>query len=359
MAMPIAMLRTERSTVAAGYYRRRLASIAGPEAPRLATLRRVSDEEPARDAHRIDAREGLAGQRLDVGLARALGLSRAAARGLLSSGAVRTREAPDQAIRATALAEKGRLLGPAEVLWVDDFERPEDRRVPPEPSAGLSVLARGTGWLALDKPAGMPVHPLEANETGTVLGFVAALHPEIHGVGEGGLRSGVVHRLDVGTSGALLFARDEPTWRRLRDAFARHRVAKTYRAVVAGELRHGFTQRLGLYVARHRPAVVRVAPDGSRRSGVRDAEQRVEPIEALRGATLVEVRPVTGFLHQIRATLAHAGHPVLGDATYAPADVAASASRQLLHAARVGFEEIEAHAPDPSDFANAVESLRE
>ena len=91
---------------------------------------------------------------------------------------------------------------------------------------------------------------------------------------------------------------------------------------------------------------------------MRIARQRVEPIEALDGATLVEVRPVTGFLHQIRATLAHAGHPVLGDATYAPPEVAAAAPRQMLHAARVGFEEIEAHAPDPPDLASAVERLR-
>ena len=176
-------------------------------------------------------------------------------------------------------------------------------------------------------------------------------------MGEGGLRSGVVHRIDVDTSGALLFASESQTWHRLRDAFATHRVAKTYRAVVAGELRNAVTQRLGLYVARHRPAFVRVVEGDTNRNGVRQAEQRVEPVEALRGATLVEVRPVTGFLHQIRATLAHIGHPVLGDATYAPPDVAAAASRQLLHAARVGFEEIEAHAPDPSDFANAVGSL--
>ena len=91
---------------------------------------------------------------------------------------------------------------------------------------------------------------------------------------------------------------------------------------------------------------------------VRIAEQRVEPIEALLGATLVEVRPVTGFLHQIRATLAHIGHPILGDRTYAPPDVAAASERHLLHAARVGFEEIEAHAPDPPDLAAAVERLR-
>ena len=313
--------------------------------------------EPEGPRH-IRVADGLAGQRLDVGLARALDVSRAEARRLLSSGAVRTRERPEDDERIASLSEKGRLLADFEVITVGDFVPPEDRRVAPEPGLALRVLDRGPGWLAVDKPAGMPVHPLQVGESGSALAFVASLHPEVHGVGEGSLRSGVVHRLDVDTSGALLFATEAKTWRRLRDAFAEHRVAKTYRAVVAGELRHAMTQQLGLYVARHRPAFVRVAEAGQT-DGVRIAEQRVEPIEALRGATLVEVRPVTGFLHQIRATLAHIGHPVLGDETYAPADVASQASRQLLHAARVGFEEVEAHAPDPADFSNVVDRLRE
>jgi 23S rRNA pseudouridine1911/1915/1917 synthase len=326
----------------------------------------VSYEEPdrtpptrdARPARRVAAEDGLAGVRLDVALARALGLSRAAARRLLGSGAVATRERPEDTERVASLAEKGRVLAASEVLWIAHFERPEDQRVRPEPELELPVLDRGPGWLAIDKPAGMAVHPLEPDERGTALGFVAGLRPDVHGVGEGGLRSGVVHRLDIDTSGALLFATEPDSWRRLRAAFAEHRVAKTYRAVVAGELRQGLTQRLGLYVARHRPAHVRVVEHASQRGDARLVEQRVEPIELLRDATLVEVRPVTGFLHQIRATLAHIGHPILGDTSYAPPAVAAASARQLLHAARVGFEEIEAHAPDPGDFANAVESLR-
>ena len=313
-----------------------------------------------RAVRQIEASSGIAGERLDVGLARALDISRAAVRRLLGSGAVRTRERPGDEPRLATLSEKGRLLGPDEVLFLDDFERPEDQRARALPGLELAVLDRGSGWLAVDKPAGLPVHPLRADETRTALGFVAQRHPEIHGVGEGGLRSGVVHRLDVDTSGALLFATDARQWKRLRAAFAQHRVAKTYRAVVAGDFHTAVTQRLGLYVARHRPAFVRVVDEreASSRADVRVAEQRVEPVESLEGATLVEVRPVTGFLHQIRVTLAHAGHPVLGDTTYAPSEVAAASGRQLLHAARVGFEEIEAHAPDPDDFAAAVAKLR-
>jgi 23S rRNA pseudouridine1911/1915/1917 synthase len=329
------------------------------ERPRERTDR-TGGRRPAAPAgsRRVAGAAGLAGQRLDVALARALDVSRAEARRLLAAGSVRTREQPGEVERVARLAEKGRPLGDAEVLQIEGFVRPEAQRADPEPALALRVLDRGHGWIAVDKPAGMPVHPLRPGERRTALGFVAALHPEVHGVGEGGLRSGVVHRLDVDTSGALLFATEPSSWQRLRGAFAEHRVAKTYRAIVSGELRHATTQRLGLGVSRHRPAHVRVIEDPTDRRDVRIAEQRVEPIEALHGATLVEVRPVTGFLHQIRVTLAHIGHPILGDSTYAPPEIASASARQLLHAARVGFEEIEAHAPDPGDFSAAVERLR-
>jgi 23S rRNA pseudouridine1911/1915/1917 synthase len=74
--------------------------------------------------------------------------------------------------------------------------------------------------------------------------------------------------------------------------------------------------------------------------------------------TLLEVRPLTGFLHQIRATLAHLGFPVAGDRSYGPASDPTGAARQMLHAARVAFEEIEAESPDAADFAALCAGLR-
>jgi 23S rRNA-/tRNA-specific pseudouridylate synthase len=74
------------------------------------------------------------------------------------------------------------------------------------------------------------------------------------------------------------------------------------------------------------------------------------------GATLVEVEPVTGFLHQIRVALDHLGHPILGDAVYGPGD-APDAPRQMLHAAAIGYREIRVHSPDPPDFRETRERL--
>jgi 23S rRNA pseudouridine1911/1915/1917 synthase len=195
------------------------------------------------------------------------------------------------------------------------------------------------------------VHPLEEDERGTLLGAAIARYPQIQGVGEQGLRSGIVHRLDVDTSGCLLVATEQATWERLRKAFSEHRVTKVYQALVAGHVEAG-SATLGLAMARHRPARVRVAdPQETERSrGVRITETEWEPIEHRDDTTLVEIRPRTGHLHQIRVTFAHLGHPLLGDRTYAPPEIAARAPRHLLHAAAVSFEEVGARAALPGDW---------
>src|SRR5215510_13564591 len=170
------------------------------------------------------------GRRLDVFLASRLALSRAEVRRLLASGRVRVEGC------VVSPSAKGTALAAGTAVAVAAFARPSERRAQAEPDAPLAVLASGPGWLAVDKPAGAPVHPFDEEERGTVLNAAIARHPELHGVGEGGLRSGVVHRLDVDTSGVLLVATEEGAWRRLREAFAHHRVEKVYRAVVRGRI---------------------------------------------------------------------------------------------------------------------------
>jgi 23S rRNA pseudouridine1911/1915/1917 synthase len=292
-----------------------------------------------------------AGRRLDVFLAERLSLSRTGARRLLASGAVRIDG------RLVAEGDKGVALGAGERVEVAAEARAAADRIPHEPDAALCVLARGSGWIAVDKPAGMPVHPLAPSERGTVLGALASRHPEIQGVGEGGLRSGVVHRLDVDTSGALLVATDAAQWQRLRAAFREHRVDKRYRAIALGEVAADGEIELPLVTARHRPAFVRAAnPEELPRS--RRAITRWRVVERLRGATLLEVCTVTGFLHQVRATLAHMGYPLAGDRTYAPTGDATGAARHMLHASALRFEEIAAQSPDAPDFAGTLARLR-
>ena len=299
-----------------------------------------------------------AGVRLDLFLATELNLSRGQARRLLERGAV------SLAGRTLGPGDKGMSLPADGQLKIAAFVAPEDQRAaaPDKTSPLPTVVADGPGWLALDKPAGMPVHPLHPGERNTLLGHASLLRPEVHGVGEGGLRSGVVHRLDIETSGVVLVATEASEWERLRGAFQQHRVYKRYRALVEGEVDwpDGALQvSLPLRVARHKPAFVRVAtPEESARGRSREIEQTMRCLEVFAGASLLEIEPRTGFLHQIRASLAHLGHPVVGDIRYGAAEGRAGARRHMLHAAEVRFEEVAGRSPDSQDFTAALEQLR-
>lgn len=284
------------------------------------------------------------GLRLDRFLASRLAISRARVRHLLEVGRVVAGERP------LALTDKSRLTAAGDELQILGALRADDERPEARSDLTLCVVAEGRGWLVVDKPAGRGVHPLSPEQRDTVLNAVVARHPEIVGVGEGGLRSGVVHRLDVDTTGALLFAYDEEVWRRLRGAFSERRVEKRYRALVEGRFERARAVELTLAVTRHQPAHVAVAASGRR------CKLRARPLEAFAEATLVEVVLETGFLHQIRASMAHIGHPVVGDRDYGGL-AWPEARRPMLHAHRLAVDEVRAEVPVPADFEQMKATL--
>jgi 23S rRNA-/tRNA-specific pseudouridylate synthase len=126
--------------------------------------------------------------------------------------------------------------------------------------------------------------------------------------------------------------------------------------LACGRIETAGSVEIPLVLARHRPARVRIALPDQR--SARTVEIAWRPLERFADATLVEVRPRTGFLHQIRVVLAHVGHPILGDRVYAHAAAAGAAPRHLLHASALAFEEVSAASPDPADFAAKLEQLR-
>lgn len=295
--------------------------------------------------------EAAAGERLDKVLAQHLSLSRREVVFLLENGKVRLDGRP------VSPGTKGRLLSAGQRLSVAPFQTKAAARVRPAPELPLAVLFEGADFVVVDKPAGQAVFPHHPDERGTLLNAVVARYPELQGVGEGGLQSGVVHRLDRDTSGALAVATKEAAWQRLRAAFEKRRVRKTYRALVRGRLEGRGREEVTLYVARHRPAYVRVAAgERAEASGARRCALEWRTLEAFTDASLLEVELETGFLHQIRVMLAHKGHPVLGDALYGNA---ALAPRQLLHASRLELSGASVNSPDPADFAAALAALRE
>ena len=300
------------------------------------------------------------GKRLDRYLADELAVSRGRVRHLLEVGRIAL------AGRTLALSDKSHSTGLGEVFNVEGSVFAEDERPIPQPDLELDIVSEGMEWVVVNKPAGCGVHPLRPDQQDTVLNAVCARYTEILGVGEGGLRSGVVHRLDVDTTGALIFATTERTWNRLRGAFSEHRVDKRYLALVAGRIDSPLRVDVQLEVKRHSPAHVEVVE-----SGGHSCRQWVTPKRVFANATLVEIDLETGFLHQIRATLAHLGHPVMGDAEYAEGgpdsslgvpsflDPSVAPSRPLLHSSRLAVDEIVVTVDLPADFEAVLEALEE
>ena len=248
------------------------------------------------------------------------------------------------AVDGSVARKGGATLKPGQTLRVQTAEW-----LVPEPDAPLSVLAEDPagGWAVLDKPAGQAVHPLKPEERGTLLQAAAGRYPELlapEGVGrEGPLRSGAVHRIDGPTSGCVALARTPEAWDRLRAAFAGHRVRKVYLARVAGRPAAGSLEA-PMAVVKHRPAragVVGEAAGGGHATAMSWEPLSVDPAGR---TTLLRVELSTGFFHQIRAGMAHLGHPVVGDWLYGGPE----APRLLLHAWRVrppGAAEVEAPPP--------------
>lgn len=270
-----------------------------------------------------------AGHRLDLFLVERLGIPRGYARRLLGRERVQLGGRP---------AAKGTILRRGDRVQVRPFRHP-DAGPPAAPEIAIRVLREADGLLAVDKPAGLPTHPFDCEERATVLNGLLARYPGLLGIGEGGVRSAVVHRLDTLTSGVLLFATLDESWKRVREEFAARRVQKRYLARIHGSLAH--RQQVSLRLE-PRGRQVRVVA-----SGGHEAVSQLEPLRRLGDESLVEVRPLTGVMHQIRATLAHLGHPVVGDRLYGSSR---ELDRHLLHAVSIRVLEFEASAPVPARF---------
>lgn len=197
-------------------------------------------------------------------------------------------------------------------------------------ASALRVLHVDDHLLVLDKPAGLLSVPGRGADKADCLSARAqALYPDAL----------IVHRLDMATSGLLLMARGADTQRRLSRAFAEREVSKRYVAVVAGRLEAAAADGWGvidLPIAAdwpNRPLRI-IDPERGQPSVTR---WRVLGAGSAAGTTRVELEPVTGRSHQLRVHLQALGHPILGDALYAPPQIAVASARLLLHACRLGF----------------------
>ena len=296
-------------------------------------LRLVADEE---------------GQRLDQFIASAVqSLSRTEVQRLIIAGQVR--------VGGQTVKSSYRLTAGEEITL--DVPAPAPLEVSPE-DIPLDVLYEDGDLVAVDKPAGMVVHPAYGNRTGTLVNAALARWPEMRGVG-GDERAGIVHRLDKGTSGVMVLARTGAALEALQQQFRQRTVYKRYIALVEGV--PGSSN--GVIEApigrdpkqRKRLAVVR---------GGREASTRYDLVEDLRTHALLSLEPLTGRTHQIRVHLMFLGHPVVGDSVYGFRRQRIKMKRLFLHAAELHVDSpatgqrLKFAAPLPPGLEDVLAKLR-
>jgi len=220
---------------------------------------------------------------------------------------------------------------------------------------GLRVVHLDGALAVVDKPAGLVVHPAPSHRGPTLVDELA----EILGGGADPERPGIVHRLDKGTSGLLVVARDDKTHAALQERVRRREVERVYLALAGGRLasRTGTIDAPIGRASRHRH---RMAVSGA---ASRQARTHFEVLELLPRESYLEAHLETGRTHQIRAHFAAIGHPLTGDPTYGGAE-RYGLSRQFLHAHRLAFEHplsgerMSFTSPLPADLAAALETAR-
>ena len=281
--------------------------------------------EVAADHRALPVPDGLDGLRLDVALARLFGLSRTSAAELVEAGAVTLDGRP------AAKADRVQAGG-----WLE-VSLPAPAPAPGVVAAtvpGLVVVFEDDDLVVVDKPVGVAAHPSPGWTGPTVVGGLAAAG---HRVATSGAaeRQGVVHRLDVGTTGLMVVAKSETAYAVLKERFRSREVDKRYAALVQG---HPDPTRgtIDAPIDRHPTHDYKWAVVSTGKPSV----THYETVEAFRAASLLHVRLETGRTHQIRVHMAAIRHPCVGDLTYGADPTLAARlglQRQWLHAYRLGF----------------------
>ena len=293
---------------------------------------------------------GLDGKRADAGIAQLLGLSRTTVVEVLTAGGALQDGKP--------LSKSDRLIADA---WLDvSWEPKREPTVVPIEVPDLRIVHDDADIVVIEKPAGVAAHPSMGWKGPTVLGALAAGGYDITTSGAAE-RQGIVHRLDVGTSGLMVVAKSERAYTHLKRQFHDRLVTKIYHAAVQGHP-DPFTGTIEAPIGRHPGSEWKFAVTESGKHAV----THYEVIEAFRGGSLVEVHLETGRTHQIRVHMSAHRHPCFGDTMYGADPTLAEQlklDRQWLHAVRLGFvhpngDEVEFASEYPDDLQHALDQLR-
>jgi 23S rRNA pseudouridine1911/1915/1917 synthase len=227
----------------------------------------------------------------------------------------------------------------------------------------LEIIYNDENIIAIDKPAGIPVHPVNLDEVNTLANGLIYHFPEIKKVGDNSkIRPGIVHRLDKNTSGVMVLARNKKAYEELKRKFKEREIEKKYLAIVYGKLnkKEGIVEKS---IARSSNYKKQVIAGGKTKTKIRPAVTKYKVILEMENYSLVELEPKTGRMHQIRVHMKYIGHPILGDKVYKLKRVQTlmMAKRQILHAQGIKFSlfghEYNFFAEIPEDFKKVLDFL--
>jgi 23S rRNA pseudouridine1911/1915/1917 synthase len=297
--------------------------------------------------------DGLDGMRLDQAVSRLFGLSRTAAASLVEAG--------DAMVDGVPRPKSDKVAAGS---WLEVTLPPPVTAPAVEATAvhGMTIVHSDDDIVVVDKPVGVAAHPSPGWTGPTVLGGLAAMGQTVATSGAAE-RQGIVHRLDVGTTGLMVVAKSELAYSVLKRAFKEREVEKRYHAVVQGHL-DPLRGTIDAPIDRHPTADYRYAVLSNGKPSV----THYDTVEAFRAASLVDVKLETGRTHQIRVHFSALRHPCVGDLTYGADPTLAARlglERQWLHARELAFrhprtqDEVRFVSEYPEDLAHALEVLRD
>lgn len=305
-----------------------------------------------REARSMPIPEGLEGMRLDAGVARLLGLSRNVAATLADDG--------DISVDGVAVGKSHKLVGGQ---WLDVL-LPAPARVltiEAQPVEGMEIIYSDDDIVVVDKPVGVAAHASVGWTGPTVIGGLVAAGFRISTSGSQE-RQGIVHRLDVGTSGVMVAAVSERAYTLLKRAFKQRTVDKRYHAIVQGHPDPP-SGTIDAPIGRSRGNDWKFTVSATGKPSI----THYDTVEMFRSASLLDVHLETGRTHQIRVHFSALHHPCCGDLTYGADPVLSKRlglERQWLHARALSFAHpsdgrlVEFTSPYPADLQHALDELR-
>ncbi len=300
------------------------------------------------------------GQRLDLVLATLVPQqSRSQLQRLIKDGRVSVDSKPQ--VKVSTPVQAGQTIDL-------DIPPPEPTNTPPQ-DLPLDIVFEDEDLLVINKAAGMVVHPAAGHGEGTLVNALLHHVQDLSGIG-GEQRPGIVHRLDRGTSGLMVIAKNNETHEALSRQFHDREVEKEYIALIWGVLRQG--HRIEDPIGRD-PVHRKKMTTTKRAVRARTAVTRITWAEHFPGLALVGVAIATGRTHQIRVHLSSIGHPVVGDALYGgihrrvPLELRAvqKLDRPFLHAAKLAFTHprdgrpMKFESPLPEDLVKVIDQLKD